>query len=249
MLTPEGGRHMYGYLRLETEQTGRRPVLQYRMLCGLSVLQASVPMPDNLTPRQQERRINRAAEKLWESGVNRILLPKNFSWKACLHKTGLAEVEVESLCRAAAAQLAIEVLLLRGWEPERATVALAGKRIDRAIVRTAELLAQQVSGLRIEVPEGGMELADWLQEEYGLPVLRSDGLRPAFTVSFDEYWKGRGPVLQLWGSHPDLLGAEVWVPGLEIPEECEPMPLLAALLESGMLSEQMLRARGVGNHP
>ena len=249
MLTPEGGRRVYGYLKLNKEQTGRRPVLEYRMLCGLSVLQASVPVSNAPSTRQEERRVCRAAVKLWESGVNRILLPRNFPWKECLKRAGLAEVETVQLCRAAAAQLAIEVLMLRGWEPERATVALAGKRIDRSILQTAEQLAQRVSTLKIEVPGGGTELAAWLQEEYGLPVIQSDTVRPALTVAFDEYWEGRGPALRLWGEHPDLLGTELWAPGMEMPEDCDPMPLLAALWESGMITVQMLRARPIGNHP
>lgn len=240
---------MYGYLAVNHEEAGRRPVLTRRMLCGLSVLQASVSLPETLSPRRQERRIGRAAAKLWENGVNRVLLPREFPWTDRLLRAGLLTVDTLELCRACAAQLTVEALLLRGREPERSVVALAGEKLCRAVLQAAEGLAPQVSGLKIEIPAGGRELAAWLQEEYGLPVLRSDGVRPALTVVFDEGWEGRGPALRLYGREPDLLGTELWKPGLELPEECDPMTVLAALWESGSLAVQELRARPAGNAP
>lgn len=234
---------MYGYLTLESEGRGRRAVLEQRVLCGLPVLQARVPMPENLPEKKRRRRIYQTAVRLWNSGVSRVLLPKGFSETDCLSRAGLATVETVQLCRAAAASLVLTVLDLRGREPEKAVVALAGERVNAVIVRTAEALAPRVSCLQIDVPIGGEELARYLHEEYGLPVLLLGTVYPALTVDFDGAWHGRGSVLRLWGESLDLLGTEVWVPGLDIPEECDPMPLLAALRDSGLLSDSGLRAR------
>lgn len=240
---------MYGYLILDPKQTGRRAVLEHRMLCGLSVLQARVPVPEGLPEKRRTRRVFQAAVRLWNSGVSRVLTPRSFPEREALRRTGLAEVETAELCRAAAAPLTVTALTLRGWEPGRAVVALAGERVSGPLLRAAETLAVQVNCLQIHVPVGGRELAEYLHEEYGLPVLLPGTVRPALTVDFDGSWEGRGAALRLWGEQPDLLGAEVWVPGLELPEECDPMPLLAALRDSGMLSDSSLRARPGRNDP
>ena len=213
------------------------------MLCGLSVLQARIPFSANLTDRRRERRVYQAGVKLWNGGVSRILPPREFRWKESLRRAGLAEVETAELCRAAAAPLVVEALTLRGWEPGRSVVALAGERVSAPLLRAAETLARQVNCLQIDIPAGGTELAEYLHEEYGLPVLLPGTVRPALTAAFDESWKGRGAALRLWGEQPDLLGTEVWAPGVELPPECDPMPLLAALRDSGMLSDEGLRAR------
>lgn len=240
---------MYGYLTLDTELTGRRAVLEHRTLCGLSVLQARVPAADDPSEKRREQRIYKAAVRLWNNGVNRVLTPRGFQWRESLCRAGLAGIETTELCRAAAAPLAVTVLALRGREPSRSVVALAGERVSGPLFHAAEMLAKQVNCLQIDIPVGGAELAEYLHEEYGLPVLLPGTVRPALTVAFDESWQGRGTALRLWGREPELLGAEVWVPGVEVPEECDPMPLLAALRDSGMLSDSGLRARPCRNDP
>lgn len=232
---------MYGYLTL---CPARRSLgLNCGELCGLPVLRAEVSAPEQLSGKRLERRIHRAAVRLWEHGVSYVLVPPGFPWWPTLRTAGLAPVKTEELCRAAAAPLALAALTARGWEPERAVVSLAGRRVTTAMLRAAEILARQVCRLIVEVPDGGNELAEYLREEYGLPVLLPGTMRPALTVVFDASWQGQGAALRLWGEQPDLLGTELWVPGLELPPDCETLSLLAALWECGRLSGGALLAK------
>lgn len=232
---------MYGYLTLCPQR--RRTQLENGELCGLPVLRAEVGAPDTLNGKRLERRIYRAAARLWEHGVSHVLTTTGFSWWTTVRRAGLAPVETETMCRAAAAPLALAALEVRGWEAERAVVALAGRRVSPAMMRAAEMLARRVCRLVVEVPDGGTALAEYLHEEYGLPVLLPGTVRPAITVAFDASWTGRGAALKLWGEKPDLLGTEIWVPGLALPEGCEPLPLLAALWECGRISDGALLAK------
>lgn len=239
---------MYGYLVPAEELEGRKTLVTREALCGLPVLRALVPAPARLGARRLERRLERAAARLWTAGVSRVLVPAGFSWWPVLERAGLAPVETGELLRAAAAPLALAALTVRGWEPGRAVVALAGERVSASLFQTAEALAPKVCRLVVEVPAGGAALADYLHEEYGLPVLPPGMVRPALTVAFDAFWQGRGPALRLWEDPPDLLGTELWSPGLELPEDCAPLPLMAALWGSGLLPGGLL-ARPAGKAP
>ena len=234
---------MYGHLVLEDRRRGSRAALDRETLCGLPVLRAAVPAPDGLGKRRLERRVFRAAARLWAAGVSRVLTPEDFPWPEALTRAGLAPVETGGLVRTAAASLTLAALEGRGWEPGRAVVALAASEVSIPLVRAAETLAGKVCRIVVEVEPGGERLAGYLHEEYGLPVLPPGVVRPALTVALDESWQGSGPALRLYGPRPDLLGTELWSPGLTMPEDCARLPLLAALWESGLLSGGSLMAR------
>lgn len=228
---------------LEDRRKGGRAVLTRATLCGLPVLRAEVPAPDGLGQRRLERRIVRAAARLWAAGVSRVLTREDFPCPDALSRAGLAAMETESLCQAAAVPLTLTALSVRGWEPSRAVVALAAEEISLPLARAAEALALHVCRIVVEVEAGGEGLANYLHEEYGLPVLPPKVVRPALTVAFDGSWQGQGPALRLYGPKPDLMGVELWSPGVTLPEDCAPLPLLAALWESGRLSGGGLLAR------
>ena len=225
---------------LEDRRRGSRAALDRAVLCGLPVLRARVPAPDGLGERRLERRIFRAAARLWAAGVSRVLLPEDFPCPEAVARAGLAQVETGGLVRSAAAALTLAALERRGWEPGRAVVALAAAELTVPLVRAAEELSARVCRIVVEVEQGGELLAGYLHGEYGLPVLPPGVVRPAITAAFDESWQGNGPVLRLYGPRPDLLGTELWSPGLTLPEDCAALPLLAALWESGLLSGGLL---------
>ena len=239
---------MYGFLLPDEKQTGRHVVLSCEVLCGLPVLQVSIPMERRLSKKRLERRVRQAAEQLCRNGVRRVLTPSEFPWDETLSQWGLSKVKTTELCRAAAAPLALTALELRGWTAQRAVVTLAGRRVNAPLVCAAETLAKRVSGLHIAVPDGGMELAEYLRKEYGLPIV-PETVRPALTVAFDESWQGRGAALRLWGDEPELLGTEVYVPDLKLPWNCDAQSLLAALWESGLIPQGRLCARVRRNDP
>ncbi len=238
---------MYGHFMPEEGMEGWRATLSREELCGLPVLRARVPLPGRLGEKSREKRVYKAALRLRRSGISQVLVPPGFSWWPVLHQVGLARVETEELCQALAGPLTLAALSSRGWEPERAVVCLAGERVTTRLVRAAELLVMRVCRLVVEVPLGGVALAEYLHEEYGLPVLPAETVRPAVTVAFDPFWKGKGPALRLWGDSPDLMGVELWSPGVEPPRNCQSLALLAALWESGLLPGGVLLARPAEN--
>ena len=143
---------MYGHLVPRQDMEGRKAVLERGALCGMSVLRALVPLPAGLGERRAERRIYRAALRLWDAGVARVLTPEGFSQWPALRRAGLGPVETQELCRSAAAPLALAALTVRGWEPGRAVVALAGARVSAPLFQAAETLARQVCRLVVEAP-------------------------------------------------------------------------------------------------
>lgn len=239
---------MYGFLLPDEKQTGHRTIMSREVLCGLSVLQACVPIGGRLSAKRLERRIYHAAVQLRKNGIRYVLTPSGFPWNDTLVRSGLSKVETMELYRAVAAPLALKVLELRGWIAERAVVVLAGRRVNTPLICAAEELAKHVSCLRIDVPNGGTELMEYLREEYGIPIV-PETVRPALTVAFDEGWQGRGAALRLCGAEPELLGVEVYVPDLELPGNCDTQSLLAALWESGLVAQSRLHARVRRNDP
>lgn len=212
-------------------------------LWGLTVLRAGFPTRGGGLFRRRERALRRTAARLREQGVRHALAPRDFPWWPLLEEAGLSPVETAGLCQAVAAPLTMEALALRGWEPGRAVVALAGEHVTLPLARCAERLAGQVRGLIVQVPRDGETLAARLQRDWGLPVWVPGAARPALTVAFDGSWRGSGPALRLYGPAPELLGAEVWAEGVEPGPDWEPMPLLAALWEGGALPGGALRVR------
>lgn len=224
---------MYGWLTAGGQRRKTAPARVF--LCGLPVWKLEMGT-DPGTLRKAGRRLRKA-------GVTHILTPPGEEWQTAPERTGLAPVSTANLCRAAAAPIALAVLQMRGWQPERAAVELRGRELTLPLVRAAEELADRVRQLVIAVPRGGERLAAHLQQTRGLPVLPRGAVRPALTVDFDGEMSGCGSVLALGGMRPDLQGIEIRSAAVDPPPDCDPMALLAALWESGMLSGRDLYVR------
>jgi len=232
---------VYGILIQNREDAGRHIHLREETVFGLNILKAAVPLKGRLGKRQEKHRLLRVGKVLYKRGVRVLLNPPDFWGWPVLEQVGLQPVDIGELCRAAAASLALKILEMRGWEPERAVVMLAGERAGRYLLRAAEELVNHVSRVVIDVPGEGRMLSEWLHREYGLPVLTSGSVRPALILAFDPSWHGTGTVLPLYGVRPKLLGAQIYAEGVVIPKEYPGMSLLAALFEHGLISAEKLR--------
>lgn len=216
-LVPEEGR---GRLRLEQVQVR-----------GMPLLRACVPLGWN-----GERRLLRAARRLREAGVRRVLTPPDFVGWDLLERWGLAPVEPAPLCRALTAPLLLALLARRGVEPARATVLLRGERVDRVLFEAAQVLCPQVRTLAVSAPDGGAALCRLLREEYGAAV--PETARSLCPDAAAELAPGERPVpgaLHLYGPAPGLAGLGLRAPGAGLPGT-EPLALLTLLWEAGRLS-------------
>ncbi|WP_294548313.1 hypothetical protein [uncultured Pseudoflavonifractor sp.] len=225
---------MLGYMAL-TGERGRKTILEQTEIMGLALARALVPGTGGRREKRLARRVERAARRLREGGICRVLTGPDFPYWDLLDAQGLRGVDPGPMCQALAAPLALAALE-RLHPPGRAVVALRGGRVSRPLFQAAAALCARVWGVEVDVPGGGSELADYLRREYGLPVLERE--RPDLIVEFSPV-SGRRPncpALVLHGPAPDLLGLTLRPAGA-IPEGFAPLPLTAALWEAGCLSQ------------
>ena len=164
----------------------------------------------------------------------RVLAPPEFPHWELLEARGLRQVDPLPFLRFYAGELALAALLREGVAPQRGTVALRGRRVDRDMVRAAEFLCPRVRELAVSARQGGEELSAWLRREYGMPV-RPDGEGITAAVRFDETAPGGGGrELSLYGGAPRLAGVRPRAAALAEGDQ-EDLPLLAALWETGRL--------------
>ena len=226
---------MLGQLVFDGGRSGPKRALLY----GLPVLRCRAD-PEGFWG---ERRLKRAGRSLYTGGAVRALVPAGFDRWPLLLKLGLRPVDPGAFLRAQAAPLASTLLERQGLAPDRATVALRGRRADGEMLRAALALCPRVRRLTISAPRGGEELAAWLRREYGLPILPADAPAQA-ALLLQPGAAPEGPVpcpaLTLFGPAPDLAGLRLSAPGLA-PEDREDLPLLSALWEGGRLDPEQLK--------
>lgn len=185
-----------------------------------------------------DRRLRRAAQGLRRGGALRVLASHDLL--PMLKDLGLRQVDPELFVRAQSVPLALTALERQGLCPGRTALALRGLRADRDMARTAAQLCPQVRGLIIDAPRGGNELAQWLRQEYGVPVL-PPWERGQAALTFQQ---GCSPpeetVLELWGPRPQLAGLSLTAPGLAEDDRAD-LPLLAALWEGGKLGPKDIK--------
>ena len=99
-----------------------------------------------------ERRLKRAGRSLCAGGAVRALVPAGFDRWPLLLKLGLRPVDPGAFLRAQAAPLAASLLERQGLAPDRATVALRGRRADGEMLRAALSLCPRVRRLTISAP-------------------------------------------------------------------------------------------------
>lgn len=231
---------MLGHLVVDRIGKGWRCRLEEERVLGLHMLRALVPAPPGLREKALRRRVYRAGERLWEQGVNRVLVEEDFPpelWEP-LRRAGLAPVESETLCREMAAPLVLAFLERKGLDPARSVVCLAGSCALGAMQNAAEALSRQVGKLIIDCPGRGEVLSLWLHQEYGLPLMEPGSVPPDVTVSFSPEKEAD---LLLCGPAPDLGGLRLAPREGTLPEGFDGLPLLAALRESGRLEREAIQ--------
>lgn len=235
---------MYGHLVLDSAGTGRRSLLSEEQVLGMALLRINVPAPPGLREKALYRRLRRAGTRLWEGGVNRVLVDREFPhalWPV-LERAGLRRVETEGLCQESAQALVLALLARRGVPLPRAAVCLSGSSALGPVQTTALALAPLVGRLIIDCPIRGGELAQWLKREYGLPLVEPGSMAAHVTAAFAPERSGVPADLRLYGRTPDLAGLLLVPAEGELPPEFEALPLLAALRERGTLPPLAVRS-------
>lgn len=227
---------MLGYVAL-TGERGWKTLLEQDKVLGLPLIRALVPGAEGRHEKRLERRIDRAARRLREMGVRRVLTGPVFPYWDRLERQGLRGVDPGPMCQAVAAELALAALERDGCQLQRAVVALRGGRVSRPFFQTAVALCARVRGVVVYAPTGGAELADYLRREYGLPVLERE--RPNLTLEFSPVQaEGKmGGTMVLHGPNLNLLELTLRPSDLPLPREFAPLPLTASLWEMGLLSQ------------
>ena len=226
---------MLGQLVFDGGRGGPRRALLY----GLPVLRCHTD-PEGFWG---ERRLKRAGRSLCTGGAVRALVPTGFDRWPLLLALGLRPMDPGPFLRAHAAPLTASLLERHGLAPDRATVALRGRRADGEMLRAALDLCPRVRRLTISAPQGGEELAAWLRREYGLPILPADAPAQAALLlqpGTEPEDANPCPALTLFGPEPDLAGLRLSAPDLA-PTDREDLPLLSALWEGGRLGPEQLK--------
>lgn len=206
-------------------------------LAGLYVQTASIP-----ARKATRHSVRRAAKLLCRSGAYRVLAPPDFLFWPELQKYGLSPVDSIPFLQAMAMPLALAALAQLRIPPQEATVILAGTRVSRPLRDAALSLCPTIRQLIIQAPAGGLELAQFLRREYGLPYLETCRA-PHLTLMFsDMEWDLSVPVLRLYGPSPDLLGMKLMPKNLSLPEPCDSVSFLSALWEMGKLVPEGIQA-------
>lgn len=229
---------MYGHLILDPAGTGKRALLCEERVLGMAVLCAEVPTPPGLREKVLCRRLYRAAVRLWEQGVNRVLVDREFPhtlWPI-LRRAGLHPIDPVPLCQEAAPALILALLARRGLDPARSTVCLCGSSAAGPVQNAALTLAPLVSRLVIDCPCRGGDLARRLNLVFGLPLTEPGSIPPDVTAVFAPERIQVPAQLQLYGPSPELAGLCLAPIRGPLPPRFQALPLLAALRESGLLS-------------
>ncbi|MGN0968270.1 MAG: hypothetical protein ACI4O3_03280 [Oscillospiraceae bacterium] len=204
---------MLGRIRWSAE---RKIQLENERLLDLPLLTLFLPE----RTRSQEKRVKKGSRLLIEQRVTRVLTPPDFPFWPLLMEQGLRPVDTRTLRCALAPVWVKAALAARGIRPQNAVLLLTGTRESADMAQVAWQLCPLVRNLVIDVPGGGT-LAAGLRREYGLPVLPARSAQADLILRFDA-----GPVLA--GARFDLAGAA-------LPADCETLPLLSALWESGRI--------------
>lgn len=210
---------MVGYMHF----TGRRGRIQLRQHQALGLTVWEARLPGTAESRLARRRMSKGLDRLEDAGCRRLLSP-------CPLAPYYPRVHTRSLWQAMAAPLALSSLREQGIDPRRAVVALHGDRMTRTYIRTCMALAREVKALSLSLERE--ETFCWnLQQELGVPLVEGGG---AVTLSF---LPGvcRPAYFPLGDEDPDISGFQLVLPGLELPERCPVLPVLAALLDAGRL--------------
>ena len=230
---------MVGWMALEPRR-GWKLTEEIRTAAGLRLYYVGVPAGRS-GERPAQRGLRRGAERLRRAGCRRAVAAPDFQGWEALSRAGLRPVDPSPLCQALAAPLAMAWLEQKGVPLDGAVVALSGGRVDRFFFEAALALAPRVRSLAVEA-RGGGDLLRLLERKWGLPALEGAPRGADLTLRFPGAAPARGPCLDVSGAEPDFGGLSLAGPE-GLPEELEPLPLLALLWEEGRLREEEIRIR------
>ena len=213
-----------------------RGAVQVDYLGGLTILTASLYVPEGLSRRRINRRLARLEGQMVRAGVGRVVVPEDFPYPDRL--TRVRPVETVPFYRAVADVLVMELLRGMGKRTEQGSVALCAPWLCPELRRTAQRLCPVVRTIRIDVPEEGEEYARCLQRQYGLPVAPPE-VAVDVTVAFGPCGREQGQVLRLYGEMPQLGRLRLRGQGLDLPGDCD-QQLLALLWEMGAVRREDL---------
>lgn len=115
-------------------------------------------------------------------------------------------------------------------------MVLRGERVTRAMRMSALKLCPEVKNLLIAAPVGGAGLQAELRREYGVPALEdAPGRAPDLAIHFAPSAGGGARIVDLSGNSPRMDHFSFALREQTLPEDCEGLPLLAALWETGRL--------------
>ena len=141
------------------------------------------------------------------------------------------------LWTAKAPEVTLALLEGRGLSPAAAAVEFCGDRFPPQGRRILLSLLPRVRTISLNVPVEE-EFLWLLQREYGLSPL---GIRGDAAICFSP--ASRPLPLPLWQARPTVAGLTLTVPGLQLPDSCPELPLLAALAEQGRLAPEQIQIR------
>ncbi len=214
---------------------GTRGAGRVEEVCGLPLLRVEA----DPSGRLGNWRLDRAGRSLRRGGAVRTLLPRDFDRWGLLKKFGLRAIDPAPFLRAQAPNLALAGLRRREIDPERATIALNGARVDGEMRRTALELCPHVRRLVIDAP-GWEGLAHHLRGEFGIPIL-PPGEEAQMALCFHPgEMPEQIPHLELYGMRPWLDGGELSWPALGGADGGD-LALLQALWERGRLAVSELK--------
>ena len=199
--------------------SGRKIVLESDRILGLSILTLELPQRG----RKPERAVRKGVKLLRENRVKRVLAPPDFPWWPMLTEAGLHPVDTTRLRCALTPVWLTAQLNRRGIAGEQAILRLKGDGREPVLEGLAWNLCPMVRRLVFDIP-GGEEVASRLRYGMGIPVLPGN-----FTNAHLTLWLNDGPVLE---------GAEITLPGRELPTDCDRLSMLSVLWEAGWVKTE-----------
>ncbi len=197
----------------------RKVELAVERICGLSVWRVRMSQ----VSRRPERVVKKGIDLLRKEGVTHVLTPPGFPWWPELMRAGLRPVETRNL-RCMLAPVWVHAQLDgRNVPRERAVLRLKGERYEPVLESLAKTLCPLVRRMVFHIP-GGETTADTLRREMGMPVLPGDFGEVQLTLRLAD-----GPV---------LTGAEITLPGRELPTDCDTVGLISVLWETGRIKSE-----------
>ena len=230
-------------LLLWKEPEGRQKSVSLReeSVLQMRCLQAEILRCPRTPEHVLRRRVSAALKKLKKLGVDRVVLPEDFSPDVL--PEGMRAESTLALRQALAADWVRRELEEKGMRSAGAKVAVTAARLTGEVVRTVTELTLRHRYVLLDVPNGGEELCRRLRREYGVSVLLGPdraGLEEAEAlVLFDPRGDlaAKNPVVVPLYDEQYPLPQLFLPPALEerLPPGADRIQLLSALLRAGVI--------------